>query len=114
MNRMKLMGKGTVLAGILLGLAACTSEVSTVTAPHSMERTTTFQKATVESFRYLHAPSSTAYASPNLQELRLRLDNGRVVYLEARGTRFHRGERVYVVSEGGKIVSVRQILPEHF
>ncbi len=51
------------------------------------------------------------YTSPNAQDLTLRLDNGRRVVVRTRGTSFRQGERVYVVRDGNRIVSIQHIGP---
>jgi len=51
------------------------------------------------------------YGSPNAQDLTLRLDNGRRVVVRIKGTSFRQGERVYVVRDGNRIVSIQHIGP---
>ena len=51
------------------------------------------------------------YSAPNAQDLTLRLDNGRRVVVRVNGTDFRQGDRVYVVRDGNRIVSIQQIGP---
>ena len=51
------------------------------------------------------------YTSPNAQDLTLRLDNGQRIVVRTRGTSFLQGERVYVVRDGNRIVSIQHIGP---
>ncbi|WP_457607442.1 hypothetical protein [Nitratifractor sp.] len=54
------------------------------------------------------------YSAPNAQELTLRLDNGRRVVVTVNGTGFRHGERVYVVRDGNRIVSIQPIVMKRY
>ena len=54
------------------------------------------------------------YSAPNAQDLTLRLDNGHRVVVRINGTSFRQGDRVYVVRDKNRIVSIQRIEPRHF
>ena len=112
MNKMTKTMSAVVMLGALLMLTGCEPAGPGLVSPKAMDHVLTYEKGTVLSVRELSIqPMDDTLATPNAQELIIRLDSGRRIALTTRGTTFRHNERIRVVRDGRRIVNVEHLVP---